>query len=83
MQVRTPTPGWDAQVFAAPEGPPEDLSGWGEPVGIAVDASQNEEIDLTVPTPAKYFLLWFNKASEANDQYGGYQVEISDIKLLR
>jgi tRNA A-37 threonylcarbamoyl transferase component Bud32 len=83
MQVRTPTPGWDAQVFAAPEGPPEDLSEWGEPVGIAVDASGTEEIDLTVSTPAKYFLLWFNKASEANDQYGGFQVEISDIKLLR
>ena len=31
----------------------------------------------------RYFLLWFNKASEANDQYGGYKVEISDIKLLR
>ena len=42
-----------------------------------------EEIDLTVPAPAKYFLLWFNKAAEANDQYGGYQVEISDIELLR
>jgi hypothetical protein len=83
MQVRTPTSGWDAQAFAASEGPPEDLSGWGEPVGIAVDASANEEIDLTVTSPAKYFLLWFNKASEANDQYGGYQVEISDIKLLR
>ena len=83
MLVRTPTPGWDAQVFAASEGPPDELEGWGEPVGIAVDASQNEEIDLTVPLPAKYFLLWFNKASEANDQYGGYQVEISDIRLLR
>ncbi len=82
MQVRTPTPGWDAQVFAASEGPPDELSGWGEPVGIAVDASQNEEIDLTVSTASKYFLLWFNKASEANDQYGGFQVEISDIKLL-
>ncbi len=83
MIVRTPTPGWDAQVFATDSGPPEDLSEWGEPVGIAVDASSTEEIDLTVPSPARYFLLWFNKASEANDQYGGYQVEISDIKLLR
>ena len=33
--------------------------------------------------PASYFLLWFNKASEARDQDGRYQVEISDIKLLR
>ncbi len=82
MIVRTPTPGWDAQVFAAPSGPPDELSEWGEPVGVAVDASSTEEIDLTVGEPSRYFLLWFNKASEARDQYGGYQVEISDINLL-
>ena len=34
MIVRTPTPGWDAEVFAAASGPPEELAGWGEPVGI-------------------------------------------------
>jgi serine/threonine-protein kinase len=83
MIVRTPTPGWDAQVFAADSGPPEELSEWGEPIGTVVNASSTEEIELTAPSPARYFLLWFNKASEANDQYGGYQVEISDIKLLR
>jgi serine/threonine protein kinase len=82
MIIRTPTPGWDAQVFAAASGPPEELSGWGEPVGIAVEASSTEEIDLTVPQPSRYFLVWFNKASEARDQAGRYQVEISDIKLL-
>jgi serine/threonine-protein kinase len=83
MIVRTPTPGWDAQVFAAASGPPEEITGWGEPVGIAIGASSVQEIDLTVPKPAKYFLLWFNKASESRDQPGRYQVEISDIELLR
>jgi serine/threonine-protein kinase len=82
MVVRTPTPGWDAQVFAAPSGPPEDLTGWGEPIGTVVDASSTTEIDLNPRESAIYFLLWFNKASEARDQFGGYQVEISDIKLL-
>jgi len=83
MLVRGPTPGWDAEVFAAAEGPPSELSEWGEPVGVTVDASSTQEIDLTVPQPSRYFLLWFNKASEAHDQFGGYQVEISDINLLR
>lgn len=83
MVVRTPTPGWDAEVFAAASGPPEELSGWGEPVGTVVDASSTQEIDLNLIEPATYFLLWFNKASEAHDQFGGYQVEISDINLLR
>jgi eukaryotic-like serine/threonine-protein kinase len=83
MIVRTSTPGWDAQVFAATSGPPEDLSGWGEPVGSVVNASSKSEIDLAVAAPSRYFLLWFNKASEARDQPGRYQVEISDIQLLR
>jgi eukaryotic-like serine/threonine-protein kinase len=83
MIVRSPTPGWDAEVFAAPSGPPEELSGWGEPVGVAVGASSTEEIDLRVREPSTYFLLWFNKASEARDQAGRYQVEVSDIELLR
>jgi hypothetical protein len=83
MIVHTATPGWDAQVFAASSGPPEELSGWGEPVGTAVDATSTEEIALRVPEPSTYFLLWFNKASEARDQPGRYQVEVSDIELLR
>jgi serine/threonine-protein kinase len=83
MIVRTATPGWDAEVFAAASGPPEELSGWGDQVGTAVDASSTEEIDLKVPQPSTYFLLWFNKASEARDQPGRYQVEISSIELLR
>jgi serine/threonine-protein kinase len=82
MIVHTPTPGWDAQVFAAPAGPPSDLSGWGEPVGEVGEAEATQEIDLSVSQPSTYFLLWFTKASEARDQEGRYQIEISDIKLL-
>jgi len=82
MIVHSPTPGWDAQVFAATAGPPSELSGWGDPVGTVVDASGTQDIDLTVREPSRYFLLWFTKASEARDQAGRYQVEISDIKLL-
>jgi tRNA A-37 threonylcarbamoyl transferase component Bud32 len=82
MVVRTPTPGWDAQVFAAASEPPAGIAGWGQPVGSVTNASGIAEIDLNVRTPSRYFLLWFNKASPAADQAGRYQVEISDIKLL-
>ncbi len=82
MLIRTPTPGWDAQVFAAASGPPGELSEWGEPVGEAVDAGATQEVDLTVASPAKYFLIWFNKAAPARDQEGRYQVEVSDVKLF-
>ncbi len=82
MIVRTPTPGWDAQVFAAPAGPPSDLSGWDEPVGEVSEAEGTQEIDLDVRQPSTYFLLWFTKASPARDQEGRYQIEVSDIKLF-
>jgi tRNA A-37 threonylcarbamoyl transferase component Bud32 len=82
MIVRSPTPGWDAEVFAVPSGPPGELSEWGEPVGETIGASSNQEIDLGVDRPSRYFLLWFNKLSEARDQEGRFQVEVSNIELL-
>jgi serine/threonine-protein kinase len=82
MVVRTPTPGWDAEVYAAASGPPSDLAGWGEPLGGASDAAELERIPLSVSTPSRFFLLWFTRASEARDQAGRYQVEVSDIELL-
>jgi hypothetical protein len=39
-------------------------------------------VELSVPGPSRYFLIWFNKAAPARDQEGRYQVEISDVKLL-
>jgi eukaryotic-like serine/threonine-protein kinase len=82
MIVRTPTPGWDAQIFATPSGPPEELSEWGEPVGEVTDATDLEEVELHLGSPAKYFLIWFNKAATARDQEGRFQIEISDVKLV-
>ncbi|HET8564930.1 MAG TPA: protein kinase [Solirubrobacterales bacterium] len=82
MIVRTPTPGWDAEIFAAAAGPPEELSEWGEPVGEVSDAGDLEEVELHLASPARYFLIWFKKAAPARDQEGRYQVEISDVKLV-
>jgi serine/threonine-protein kinase len=82
MIVRSPTPGWNAQIFATAGNPPESLEEWGEPVGEVEDAKKLEEIALSVPKPAQHFLIWFTKASPARDQEGRYQVEISDVKLV-
>ena len=51
MIVPTPTSGWDAEVFAAASGPPEELSEWGDPVGEVVDASDVDEVDLESTNP--------------------------------
>jgi tRNA A-37 threonylcarbamoyl transferase component Bud32 len=82
MIIHSPTPGWDAEIFAAASGPPEEVSEWGEPVGEVTDAREVEEAELHLGSPAKYFLIWFNKAAPARDQADRYQVEISDVKLI-
>jgi serine/threonine-protein kinase len=76
------TPGWDAEIYAAAAGPPEELSEWGEPVGEVVDAKEVEEVELNLSSPARYFLIWFTKAAPSREQEGRYQVEISDVKLI-
>jgi tRNA A-37 threonylcarbamoyl transferase component Bud32 len=82
MIIRTPTPGWDAKIFAAPSGPPAELQEWGEPVGEVSDADELAAVELHLASPAKYFLIWFNRAATARDQEGRYQVEISDVALI-
>jgi len=75
-------PGWDARIYAAASGPPEELEEWGAPVGDVVDAAETAEISLDVPAPSKYFLIWFTKAAPSLDQDGRYRLEIDDIKLI-
>jgi serine/threonine-protein kinase len=82
MVIRTPTPGWDAQIYATADEPPEAVAEWGEPVGEVADAGENEEVELHLGGAAKNFLIWFNKAAPARDQEGRFQVEISDVKLI-
>ena len=83
MIVKLPTAGWDAEVFAAARGPPEDSRGMGR-TGRRGGRRRGHRGDRPRRPQARrsYFLLWFNKASEARDQAGRYQVEISDIALL-
>jgi serine/threonine protein kinase len=82
MVIQSPTPGWNAQIFAAPAGPPEEIEEWGEPIAEIEGAKSIEEVTLHLGAAAKYFLIWITKLSSASDQEGRFQVEISDIKLF-
>jgi eukaryotic-like serine/threonine-protein kinase len=82
MVISSPTPGWDAQIFAASSGPPEEIEEWGEQIGEVSNAAKEEEVQLHLGKASKYFLIWFTQASPASDQEGRYQVEISDIQLF-
>jgi tRNA A-37 threonylcarbamoyl transferase component Bud32 len=75
-------PGYDAEIYAAATEAPEELEEWGEPVGQVTEAGEVADVELNVPAPSKYFLIWFNEAAPSRDQPGRYQLEISDVKLI-
>jgi hypothetical protein len=65
-------------VYAADSGPPEELAGWGEPIGSVSDAGDQEQIELTPTGPARYYLIWFTQLAQYDD---GGRVEVSDVAL--
>ncbi len=81
MQIRSPTPGWDASIYEFSGSPPTELSGWGQPVATVSDGGVNETIHLP-EKPAQSFLIWITKPPHAEDDPGRYQMEISDVRLL-
>jgi tRNA A-37 threonylcarbamoyl transferase component Bud32 len=78
MSISSSEGGWDADIYAAAEGPPEELEGWGEPVGDVANADADHQIDLNVVEPAQYYLIWLTKLAGSP---GEYKVEISEALL--
>ena len=81
MVIRSPTSGYDAEIYESTGSPPSDLSGWGQPVANISDAGENETVTLP-GKPAQSFLIWVTKLPSAKDDPGRYQMEISDVRLL-
>jgi eukaryotic-like serine/threonine-protein kinase len=79
LQVKTETPGFALDVYATATEPPDDLAGWGEPVGSAVAVTKDESIPLETPAPARYYLLWITDPAETEDGFGA---EVADVRLL-
>ena len=82
MVVRSPTPGYDAQIYETSGSPPSDLSSWGQPVATISNGGGNETVALQ-GRPAKSFLIWITKLPSAADDPGRYQMEISDVRLVK
>jgi eukaryotic-like serine/threonine-protein kinase len=75
MIVGTSTTGWSGDVYAAVEGPPDELSGWTGPVGSIEGASDEETATLEVAEPATFYLLWITDLGENES------VEINEIRV--
>jgi eukaryotic-like serine/threonine-protein kinase len=76
MEVRTPTPGWSGEVYAASEGPPEEIEEWGEPIATLPGADENATVDFELAEPAQYYLLWITDLGDNSS------VEIANIRVL-
>lgn len=79
LRIKTPSPGWDMTLYAAPNGdPPADISGWTEVGGGTVgSASQEFELD-TGGDPYRYYLVWITSLPPDDDQ-----VSIGQLTLFR
>jgi serine/threonine-protein kinase len=78
MSISSADGGWDAQIYAAADGPPDSLDGWGQPVGEISDAGADVRVALDVPSPASSYLIWFTKLT---GNPGEYKVELSEVSL--
>ncbi len=81
MEIRSAAAGWDAEIYAIDGEPPEELTGWREPVGAVVDGGTRESVELDTG-PARYFLIWITKPPESSEQRGRFQMQISDVRVL-
>ncbi|MFP5362488.1 MAG: protein kinase domain-containing protein [Thermoleophilia bacterium] len=81
LTIRTPTPGFEASVWVAPQGLPSTAppQGWTLVSSPAVTISAREEIDLdTASNPYRRYLVWITKLPPAEQV-----VRISELLLYR
>lgn len=78
MRVRTTTPGFTAEVYAAQDGPPDSIDGWNKVADDRTIDSTSQRIDLdTAGTRFRYYLLWITKLPP-----GEGVVKISELYLF-
>jgi eukaryotic-like serine/threonine-protein kinase len=79
IEIRSADAGWDAELGAAGEPPPDEFAGW-QLVGGAEDIGTRQTIPIdTRGRSYRYYLIWITKLTEVSD---GYRVEISDARLF-
>ena len=78
LSITSARGGWSADIYAADAGPPTALEGWGEPVGQVEDASEDQLVELSVPSDARYYLIWITSLAGSP---GDYSAQLDEIGL--
>ena len=82
LEVRSDSSGWDMQVYGTAEDPPpDDIEGWGNPIGEATVTEERTEIPLKTTGELQYYLVWITSPAAAEDD-DGFLVQINEIRLL-
>ena len=78
IDIESAVGGWSGEIYGAEEGPPDDLAGWGSPIGTIADADTEESVTLNATSKSQYFLIWITDLAEGE---GGFTVEIDEVSL--
>jgi eukaryotic-like serine/threonine-protein kinase len=78
MTITTDTPGFEATIYGAPEGPPEDLAGWGEPISASTTVEDEQTMQLNSTTENRYYLILITTLAETE---GGSGASINEVEL--
>jgi len=79
MELRSPTPGWNLEVYGANDPIPPDLAGW-TPLGQVNGVGERQRLDLaTAGESYRYYLIWITDPARVDGSYG---VAISDVRLF-
>ena len=71
MLVNSAVGGWSGEVYGAADGPPEELEGWGPPIGTIADASTEEAVALDATAESQFYLLWITELAESQRARAG------------
>ena len=78
IEVKSAVGGWSGEIYGAAEGPPDELGGWGSPIGTIENADTDESVTLDATSDSQYFLIWITDLAEGE---GGFTVEINEVAL--
>ena len=77
IQIISANGGWSGEIYGAESGPPDDLAGWGEPLGTIDGADTDQTVQLQ-PASNQFFLIWITDLAEGDD---GFSVEIDEVEV--
>ena len=67
---RATRPGWKGEIYGATSGPPEDLAGFGKPLGDFTASEGETKVTLDATTDNQYYLIWITQLADDGEGQG-------------